>query len=281
MNGHSSLLLGKIMQNWFKFYGGEYLCDPKMLSLSPAERSCWITLLCYASISDIPGEIKHLTEERLMSVAGLDNTRDEWGETLGVLKKLENLEMIRADNGMITIINYRKRQDYALSSYERVKKHRELKRNDNEMITHDNEVKQNDNTRIEENRIEEKKRKEKRESASTFFSNNEQQEKVVKILSKKASEDDARAEVKKFVEFWIQETDSGLPYWETKPVFNVRYKLKAWLERSKLFANIKADSFSLSVGKYTFKTPQEVTTASEDGRIYWDNKERKWHPTGR
>ena len=143
------------MQDWFKFFGGEYLSDPKMLSLTPAERSCWITLLCYASISDIPGEVRHITENKVMLMAGIEPTKDEWQETEGLFEKLEKLEMIlRNDNGMITISNYRKRQGTTLTAYERVKKSREMKRNDNAMITHDTQMIQNDNARVEENRIE-------------------------------------------------------------------------------------------------------------------------------
>lgn len=133
---------------WFKFYGGEYLYDPKIMSLDVADRSCWITLLCYASVSEIPGEIKHLTEERLLIASGIDTVDDLWNETLGVLKRLQELEMITIDdNGMITVKNFRKRQDTALSSYERVKKYREKKRLDNA----DND---NDNARVDKRRVE-------------------------------------------------------------------------------------------------------------------------------
>ena len=59
---------------WFKFYGTEYLGDQKILSLSPAERSCWITLLCYAGNNDNEndnGVIHYLTEDMVMKQAGL------------------------------------------------------------------------------------------------------------------------------------------------------------------------------------------------------------------
>lgn len=134
---------------WFKFYGGEYLYDPKIMSLSAPQRSCWLTLLCYASVSEIPGEIKHLTEERLLISSGIDTVDDLWNETLGVLQKFKELQMILIDdNGMITITNFRKRQETALSSYERVKKFRqrnEMKRNE----TYDNA---DDNGRVDKRR---------------------------------------------------------------------------------------------------------------------------------
>lgn len=115
-----------------------------MLSLSASERSCWITLLAYASVND-NGKITFLSEEQLMMQAGLDFQYEEWDRTKGVLKKFEKLGMIHNDNGMITVTNWQKRQETNLTSYERVKRHREKKRNDNAMIT------------PEENRIEENK----------------------------------------------------------------------------------------------------------------------------
>lgn len=136
------------MAQWFKFYGSEYLNDPKVMSLTACERSCWITLLSYASTAEIPGEIKYLNEYKLMVMAGIDPVDNEWETTQGVLNKLQTLNMIKQDsNGMITVINFRKRQDTALTNYERVKKFREKKRNDNERN-------EDDNTRVEKKRKE-------------------------------------------------------------------------------------------------------------------------------
>ena len=146
---------------WFKFFGGEFLSDPKMLSLTAEEKSCWITLLCYASISKIPGEIEYLDEYKLMIVSGIEATDEGWDRTQGVLKKFENLKMITFCNEMITVLNFRKRQETSLTNYERVKKFRQkeqMKRNDNEnkekistndnvMITNETKMKQNDNDR--------------------------------------------------------------------------------------------------------------------------------------
>lgn len=129
---------------WFKFYGQDYLSDPKMLSLSASERSCWITLLCYSSVND-NGMITFLSEEQLMIQAGLDFQNDEWDRVRGIVEKLVKLQMIQNDNGMITVLNWKKRQETSLTSYERVKRWREKKRVDNEKIT------------LEENRIEEKR----------------------------------------------------------------------------------------------------------------------------
>lgn len=72
---------------------------------------------------------------------------DEWGATQGVLEKFKKLQMITLDNELITVLNWQKRQETSLTSYERVKRYREKKRNDNV----------NDNDRVEENRIDKKK----------------------------------------------------------------------------------------------------------------------------
>lgn len=110
--------------NWFKFYGGDYLSDPKMLSLSASERSCWITLLAYGSVSE-DGVVSFLSEKQLMVQAGIDFTADEWDRTTGVLKKLEKLNMIRCDDDKIMLVNWRKRQEVNLTAYERTKRYRQ------------------------------------------------------------------------------------------------------------------------------------------------------------
>jgi hypothetical protein len=131
---------------WFKFYGGEYLSDPKILSLSPAERSCWLTLLCFAGLSN--GVIKYVTEERLMIQAGLDTTSDEWERTVGVINKFIKLEMIELDNDLIIVKNWKKRQESNLTGYERVKRWRDKQPviNDNAMITSELEVDKEEDT---------------------------------------------------------------------------------------------------------------------------------------
>lgn len=145
------------MQDWFKFYGGEFLIDPKISKLTTSERMCWVILLCYASTSEVPGEIKHLSEYELMVRAGLDPTElldENWTATVGILAKLEGLGLLkRNETETIIITNYRKKQGEALTVYERVKKHREKKRNE----TEETKRNENDNDRIEENRKEENK----------------------------------------------------------------------------------------------------------------------------
>lgn len=141
-----------------------------MLALSASERSCWITLLSYASVND-NGMITFLSEQQLMLQAGLDFQQEEWDRTTGILEKLVNLEMIRIDNGKITVKNWEKRQETSLTSYERVKRYREKKRNDNVKIT------------LEENRIEENT-SEPKVRIESFSSKEEESEPRVKSRPK-------------------------------------------------------------------------------------------------
>lgn len=112
---------------WFKMYGGEYLSDPKMKSLTAPERSCWLTLLCYASVSSVEGEVMHLTERQLMLDAGVDPLAEEWAKTAGVLGKFDRLGMTKVGNiGQIIIAHWNDRQNTkTLTGYDRLKRHRE------------------------------------------------------------------------------------------------------------------------------------------------------------
>lgn len=147
---------------WFKFYGGEYLSDPKIDRLTCAERSCWVTLLCLASMSNKDGLIEYIDVHNLLKKSGIekdiyggDNTYDN---TLNVINTFQSMNMVTIlDENTIQLNNWCNRQSMSMTGYERVKKYRENKKkstNDNEMITHDNV---SDNVRIEENRIEEKR----------------------------------------------------------------------------------------------------------------------------
>lgn len=105
---------------WFKFYGGDYLNDPKIFGLSLAERSCWITLLCLASTSSEPGKIFHLTEQQLMLLSGVTPDKHmQWKETAGIISKLKDLKMIDTINNHIEIVNWKKRQGSYITEAER------------------------------------------------------------------------------------------------------------------------------------------------------------------
>lgn len=133
---------------WFKFYGGEYLSDQKIERLNPIERSCWVTLMCLASMND-SGDIKHLTVQTLLNKSGIQFDPyhpEEWESALSILDKLESLDMIqKIDVGIIRIINWDKRQESNLTGAERVAKSRRNKNVTNDVT----------NVTLEENRIEE------------------------------------------------------------------------------------------------------------------------------
>lgn len=153
---------------WFKFYGSEFLSDPKISSLTASERSCWITLLCLASTSSNPGEIEFLTTETLLKKSGIEfdpYNSEEWKSSLGVLKVFEKMKMITTnEDGSIQIINWSKRQDSALTNAERQAKYR-LNKNSNEKVT-----KRVTKVTLEENRIEKNRKEEKRDTPHAHMS---------------------------------------------------------------------------------------------------------------
>lgn len=135
---------------WFKFYGGAYLSDPKMLMLTACERSCWLTLLSFASVAENNGVVKYLSEPQLMTAAGVSPMHEEWDMTVGILKKFEGLGMISLEKeGEIEVLNWGKRQESYLSNAERQRRYRENKKSNASVTT----PLQQSNARIEENRI--------------------------------------------------------------------------------------------------------------------------------
>lgn len=141
---------------WFKFYGGEYLSDPKIGRLSPAERSCWITLLSMASMSD-EGIIKYLDTDDLLEKSGIRHNpynEGDWEKCQNVLVKFSQMKMISVDDkeSMIRVINWEKRQEHNLTVAERVAKSREKKKC-NENVTIDVTNVTSEENRVEENRI--------------------------------------------------------------------------------------------------------------------------------
>lgn len=107
---------------WFKFYGSEYLSDRKLLDLDGNERSCLVTLFCYANQDE--GNIKFLNEEKLITHSGI-SVKDV-DKYRGIVKKFEQLGIVTIKGDVVTVTNWNKRQ--RSESYERVKKHREAKK---------------------------------------------------------------------------------------------------------------------------------------------------------
>lgn len=211
---------------WFKFYGGDYLADPKIKVLTDSERSCWVTLLCFANQSK-DGVIEFLTEEMLMREAGVPFGTDQWNKTIGILEKLENLRMVTLSNGVVTILNWAKRQ--ASDSYERVKKYRE-KQTSNVFVTDRND-------RREEKR-EEKKRIDKSIELATELESKEVLEteegfiaKLAYLVEKGAPENIARRELLKFKSYWTEPNAKGKPRWKGENYFELNRRLATWFSR--------------------------------------------------
>ena len=227
---------------WFKFYGQDYLCDPKILALSASERSCWITLLSYGSVND-NGVITYLNEEQLMMQAGVSPTHEEWESTKGILERLVRMEMIQYDNGLITIINWLKRQETNLTGYERVKRHRQKKQNDNKKITLDKirvDKIRVDKIRKEENRIDKNITIESTPSQNMkdFLDN---PERIIFLLREKGGDENIiRREISKFISYWTEQNKSGTKErWELQQTFDVKRRLGTWFDRVK---DIKTDN---------------------------------------
>jgi len=215
---------------WFKFYGQDYLSDPKMLSLSPAERSCWITLLCYSSVND-NGMITFMNEEQLMSQAGLSATDDDWDRTVGVLKKLEKLKMIHNDNGEITVLNWKKRQETSLTGYERIKRYREKVKNDN---ADDNTKITLDKIRVDKIRVEGENTPS--QTTKDFLSKGKYYQEYLDLFSKDSKVELIQKEFDKFILYWTEPNGSGTKQrWQQQPTFDVKRRLVTWLGKLNSF----------------------------------------------
>lgn len=132
---------------WLKFYGGEYLSDPKMDAFDGNERSIWITILSLASQTD-DGWIKYTNEQKLLEKAGI--RIEHRCLYTDVLQKFFTFSMLEFCNGSVTEgfrpLNWEKRQ-YS-EGYSRVKRFRKINKHLDETVKITTEE-----NRIEENRI--------------------------------------------------------------------------------------------------------------------------------
>ena len=147
---------------WFKFYGGEYLSDPKMDAFDGNERSCWVTILSLASQLD-DGWIKYSLEEKIIEKSGIKVS--ERSQYIGVLDKFLKFNMLQYCNGDVTQgfkpKNWDKRQ-YS-EGYSRIKRFRDKFSNGD--VTQKITTEEN---RIEENRIEKKRIQARVRDVTTF-----------------------------------------------------------------------------------------------------------------
>lgn len=160
------------------------LADPKYQRLNASERSCWITLLCLASLNE--GIVKHCEEAYLISHSGIDPS--ELSKVHGILMKLEMLGMITMGKDVtgvtfIVIKNWEKRQQVYSESYERVKRFRERNKGLSEGVT---PVTLQRNVRVEKIREEEKDFSKEKGNAKSIESIGEHLRKTGKLPKKHA-----------------------------------------------------------------------------------------------
>ena len=219
------------LNQWFKFYGGEYLSDPKISALTPAERSCWLTLLSLSSISSTPGKIEYLTREVLLQKSGIvwdPYNTGEWDNALSILDKLARMKMISlGEEGSITVLNWEKRQDTALTNAERQAKYRKS----NEKVTDPVTKVTLDKIRIDKIR-EDKREDTPSEIAKSFFEGGEHYDVVMEKLSSSISEPLLEKELKKFALYWTEPNKSGTKVrWEQQATFDVYRRIVTWFSR--------------------------------------------------
>ena len=121
---------------WLRLYT-EMLFDPKIRSLSAAEKWIWIGLLLLANRGKPRGTV-HVCESTpydMPLLASMLDLYDEEQECLApALEKMKRLDMISADDqGIISVTHFDKRQyeylsDLPASVQKRVQKHRAIKR---------------------------------------------------------------------------------------------------------------------------------------------------------
>jgi hypothetical protein len=155
---------------WFKFYGQDFLTDPKMRILTVEEKMCWVVLMCLANSEDKGGLISYINEGEVMHQAGIKEGTPMWEETSGFLEKFQAMKMIKINvtnvtQGSVTnvhkavqhevlLINFDTRQETNLTSAERQQRYRNrYKQGFNERNDSNAGSRNDSNARIDKNRI--------------------------------------------------------------------------------------------------------------------------------
>lgn len=87
---------------WFKFYGQDFLTDPKMRVLTIEEKMVWIVLLCVANAEDKNGRVSFVNEEEVMRQASVDEGSPMWEATKGFLERFQELGMLKIEHTAVT-----------------------------------------------------------------------------------------------------------------------------------------------------------------------------------
>lgn len=166
-------------KTWFKFYGLEYLSDPKMLSLTPIEKALWLTILCLAASSDVEGQIKYITEDKIMMMTGISPLEDDWKKNIGFMQRFRDLGMITRNlvEDVIYVKNYSKRQETNLSDAERSKRYRDSHKSDSRHAP------SRDDSHAREEKNREEKKEVKKEKTPSLEPSKGKQEKPEQSMS--------------------------------------------------------------------------------------------------
>ena len=157
---------------WFKFYGQDWMTDMRVIKMTPEDRLCYITLMSLASNEDDDGRIKNCSEEAVIRMTHLpDNpydTDNPHNNAKGCLERYAALRCVTIDdNGDVTILSFKRRQDSNLDGAERQKNYRErLKIKTKSHNNSDRPLRNDSDARIDKNRIEKKR---ETESIPTSF----------------------------------------------------------------------------------------------------------------
>lgn len=217
---------------WFKFYGGEYLSDPKINSLNVGECQCWTVLMCHANLTG--NCIKYVTEESIMIQAKINPLKSEWKDTTGVFNKFIEMGMMVEKDGTIRLKNWKKRQEVRSESYERVQKWRE-KRNVTETLQ---KRSINGKKREEENRTD--KSVSPAQEAKSFFEGNSESIFTEFLEKTNAPPEVLKKEFQKFTLYWTEKDKSGTrEKWQQQDTFEVRRRLATWLGRVNDFQKVE------------------------------------------
>lgn len=206
---------------WFKFYGSEYLGDPKIVSLTADERSCWLTLLCLASQGE-NGEIKYLKEHQLLALSGVQQA--DWDKNSGILAKFMEQGMIVIVNDGLTVINWTKRQ--MSESYERVKRFKDKQKINTAL------------TAVTTEREEDLLSHSNKTDIISFF---EDPSKITtELIERGLPEQTIKQEITKFISYWTEPNSTGKKQrWQLEPTFEIKRRLATWFSRSSQFKNNK------------------------------------------
>lgn len=140
--------------DWFKFYGKDFMVDPKIRRLSAIHQLMYVYMLCYASTTD-DGVIEYLTEDILAAHCNLTPLDEDYKKTRNFITTVKNMGMVDVVGDSITVIKYLSRQQRQMTDAERAKRYRDRKKEQDSDVRHEDNVTNVtiDKSRVDKNRI--------------------------------------------------------------------------------------------------------------------------------